>query len=230
VMDLGAKSDTWPGGRQRTECLCTADRSENARFCRVEGISASSTRVALACDFIPAVTRTGVLNPGRAQAVVPPGEMLQVQQLPPAVTRSPADSPAARRVACMATLSSSRVASCSRGRRGARAPVMVPVSCFPGPAGTIRPGGGGCRSSHRSTARASHARPFTDPRAALNFMTTSAGTRPRSLTSMPWDLAHTRTAVEPAGPSPALRPLRPGRREPAGARRAESTYLVSRER
>ena len=43
---------------------------------------------------------------------------------------------------------------------------------------------------------------------------------------MPWDLAHTRTAVEPAGPPPALRPLRPGRREPAGARRAESTYLA----
>src|SRR6478672_13897730 len=30
---------------------------------------------------------------------------------------------------------------------------MVPVSCFPGPAGTIRPGGG-CRSGHGSTARA----------------------------------------------------------------------------
>jgi hypothetical protein len=90
-------------------------------FCRVEGISASSTRVALACGFILAVTRTGVLNPGRAQAVVPLGEMLQVQQLPPAVIRSPADSPAARRVVCMAALGSSRVASCSRGRRGARA-------------------------------------------------------------------------------------------------------------
>jgi hypothetical protein len=78
-------------------------------------------KVALACGLILAVTRTGALNPGRAQAVVPPGEMLQVQQLPPAMIRSPADSPAARRVACMATVSSSRVASCSRGRRGARA-------------------------------------------------------------------------------------------------------------
>jgi hypothetical protein len=53
--------------------------------------------VALACGFILAVTRAGVLNPGRAQAVVPLGEMLQVQQLPPAVIRSPADSPAGRR-------------------------------------------------------------------------------------------------------------------------------------
>jgi hypothetical protein len=116
--------------------------------------------VALACGLILAVTRTGVLNPGRARAVVPPGEMLQVQQLPPAMIGSPADSPAARRVVCMATVSSSRVASCSRGapgRQGMKAPVMVPVSCLPGPAETIRPGGGGCRSGHRSTARASWA-------------------------------------------------------------------------
>jgi hypothetical protein len=98
----------------------------------VEGISASRTRVALACGFILAVTRAGVLSPGRAQAVVPPGEMLQVQQLPPAVIRSPADSPAARRVVCMAALSSSRVASCSRGRRGVKAPVMVPGQLLPG--------------------------------------------------------------------------------------------------
>jgi hypothetical protein len=68
-------------------------------------------------------------------------------------------------VVCMAAVSSSRAASCSRGRQGMKAPVTVPVSCFPGPAGTIRPGGGGgCRSSHSSTARAWHARPFTDPR------------------------------------------------------------------
>src|SRR5579863_9990787 len=30
--------------------------------------------------------------------------------------------------------------------------------------------------------------------AALNLTTSSAGTRPRSLTSMPWDLAHSRTS------------------------------------
>jgi hypothetical protein len=82
---------------------------------RVEGISASRTRVALACGLILAVTRAGVSGPGRAQAVVPPGEMLQARQLPPAVIRSPAGGPAARRAVCMATVSSSRVASCSRG-------------------------------------------------------------------------------------------------------------------
>ena len=44
-------------------------------ICRVEGISASSTRVALALarGCILAVTRTSVLSPGRARAVVPPG-------------------------------------------------------------------------------------------------------------------------------------------------------------
>jgi hypothetical protein len=139
-----------------------------ALTCRVEGISACSTRggAGLRLDPRSDPNRRINLNPGRAQAVVPPGEMLQLQQLPPAVIRSPADSPAAGRVVCMAALSSSRVASCSRapGRRGMKAPVMVPVSCFPGPAGTIRPGGGASRSSHGSTARAWHARPFTDPR------------------------------------------------------------------
>ena len=104
----------------------------NVLNCRVEGISASSTRVALACGFILAVTRTGVLNPGRARAVVPPGEMLQVQQLPPAVIRSPADSPAARRVVCMAAVSSSRVASCSRGRRGHEGARDGPRQLLPG--------------------------------------------------------------------------------------------------
>ena len=86
----------------------------SARFCRVEGISASSTRVALAlaCGCILAVTRTGVLSPGRSCR---PAGMLQVQQLPLAVIRSRADSPAARRMACMAAVSSSRVAWCSRG-------------------------------------------------------------------------------------------------------------------
>ena len=46
------------------------------------------------------------------------------------------------------------------------------------------------------------------PIAALNFTTSSAGTRPRSLTSMPWDLAHSRTAVESVPLALAgLRPL-----------------------
>jgi hypothetical protein len=44
--------------------------------------------------------------------------MLQVQQLAPAVIRSPAGSPAARRVVGMAALSSSRAASCSPGAPG----------------------------------------------------------------------------------------------------------------
>lgn len=80
---------------------------------RVEGISVSSTRVALAlaCGCDP----NWRIKPGRAQAVVPPGGMLQVQQLPPAVIRSPADGPAARRVVGMAALSSSRVTSCHGG-------------------------------------------------------------------------------------------------------------------
>ena len=102
---------------RRTVYLYIVVLGVNARFCRVEGISASSTRaaLALACGLILAATRAGVLNPGRAQAVVPPGEMLRVQQLPPAVIRSPADSPAARRMACMAAVSSSRVTSCPGG-------------------------------------------------------------------------------------------------------------------
>ena len=58
--------------------------------------------------------------------------MLQFQQLPPDVVRSPAGSLAARRVVCMAAVSSSRVASCSRGRRGVKAPVMVPGQVLPG--------------------------------------------------------------------------------------------------
>ena len=45
--------------------------------------------------------------------------------------------------------------------------------------------------------------------AALNFTTSPAGTRPRFLTSMPWDLAHSRTATGSAA-SAARRPPRPG--------------------
>lgn len=65
--------------------------------------------------------------------------------------------------------------------------------------------------------------------AAWNLATSSLGTRPRSLTSMPCDLAHSRTAVG-SGPLvlDALRRLWPGRRvtEP-GARRAALRYGAS---
>ena len=62
--------------------------------------------VALACGFILAVIRAGVLDPGRAPGGRAARRDAWVQQLPPAVIRSPA----ARRVVCMATVSSSRVA------------------------------------------------------------------------------------------------------------------------
>ena len=57
--------------------------------------------------------------------------------------------------------------------------------------------------------------------AALNRATSSAGTRPRSFTSMPCALAHSRTSVLSTPSARALRPLRPGRRPPA--RRAACT-------
>jgi hypothetical protein len=47
--------------------------------------------------------------------------------------------------------------------------------------------------------------------AALNLATSSAGTRPRSVTSMPCALAHSRTSVVF---SPLAAPPRPGRRDP----------------
>ena len=54
------------------------------------------------------------------------------------------------------------------------------------------------------------------PVADLNLTTSSAGTRPRSLTSMSWDLAHSRTAVGSGPPTLArLRLVRPGRRAAA---------------
>jgi hypothetical protein len=56
-----------------------------------------------------------------------------------------------------------------------------------------------------------HLRPYF-PVAALNLTTSSAGTRPRSLTSMPWVLAHSRTSVVFSPFVGALRPLRAGRR------------------
>ena len=49
------------------------------------------------------------------------------------------------------------------------------------------------------------------PVAALNLTASSAGTRPRSLTSMPWALAYSRTSVVFGPLVGALRPLRGGR-------------------
>ena len=135
--------------------LCMAALGANARICRVEGISASRARVALAlaCGLILAVTRVGVVDPGRA-----PGGRAARRDASGSAAAAGRDQ-GCRRAAwrpggavCMAAVSSSRVAWCSRGRRGVKAPVMVPVRCFPGPAGTIRPGGGGCRSGHGSAA------------------------------------------------------------------------------
>jgi hypothetical protein len=67
--------------------------------------------------------------------------------------------------------------------------------------------------------------------AALNLTISSAGTRPRSLTSMPWDFAHSRTAVESVPLAlAALCPFRPGRRggDPA-ARRAAPRITLRRQ-
>ena len=59
--------------------------------------------------------------------------------------------------------------------------------------------------------------------AALNLTTSSAGTRPRSFTSMPCALAHSRTSVLSTPSACALRPLRAGRRVLPPARRAACT-------
>ena len=59
--------------------------------------------------------------------------------------------------------------------------------------------------------------------AALNLTTSSAGTRPRSFTSMPWALAHSRTSVAFSPVAEVLRPLRAGRRAPPLTRRAAPT-------
>ena len=59
--------------------------------------------------------------------------------------------------------------------------------------------------------------------AALNLTTSSAGTRPRSFTSMPWALAHSRTSVAFSPVAEVLRPLRGGRRAPPLTRRAAPT-------
>jgi hypothetical protein len=60
------------------------------------------------------------------------------------------------------------------------------------------------------------------PAAALNLTTSSAGTRPRSLTSMPCVLAHSRTSVVFSPFAGAVRPLRAGRLMPAPTRRKRS--------
>ena len=58
------------------------------------------------------------------------------------------------------------------------------------------------------------------PVASLNLATSSAGTRPRSFTSMPWALAHSRTSVVFGSPAAGLRAPRAGRRAAPPARRA----------
>ena len=58
------------------------------------------------------------------------------------------------------------------------------------------------------------------PVAALNLTTSSAGTRPRSFTSMPWTLAHSRTSVAFSPFAGARCTVRAGRREPLGRRAA----------
>jgi site-specific recombinase XerD len=68
------------------------------------------------------------------------------------------------------------------------------------------------------------------PVAALNFTTSSAGTRPRSLTSMPWALAHSRTSPVFSPLAAARRPVRAGRRAAPLARRAALTYCASASR
>jgi hypothetical protein len=62
------------------------------------------------------------------------------------------------------------------------------------------------------------------PVAAWNLTTSSAGTRPRSLTSMPCALAHSRTSVLSGPDFGVLRPLRAGPRLPLPVRRAALTY------
>lgn len=59
--------------------------------------------------------------------------------------------------------------------------------------------------------------------AALNLTTNSAGTRPRSFTSMPCALAHSRTSVVFSVLTDPVRPARAGRREPPLIRRAALT-------
>jgi hypothetical protein len=73
---------------------------------------------------------------------------------------------------------------------------------------------------------ARHAGPYF-PDAALNLTTSSAGVRPRSLTSMPCDLAQAPDlgAVRPAGTAPA-----PALRGPPCTRSTPSSHDVPRER
>jgi hypothetical protein len=67
------------------------------------------------------------------------------------------------------------------------------------------------------------------PVAALNFTTSSAGTRQRSFTSMPCALAHSRTSVVFSPLADPRRPPRAGRREPntTDLRRAGSHEAVT---
>ena len=59
--------------------------------------------------------------------------------------------------------------------------------------------------------------------AALNLTTSSAGTRPRSFTSMPCALAHSRTSVVFSPLAAPRRPPRAARRDPPLTRRPART-------
>jgi len=92
--------------------------------------------------------------------------MLQFQQLPPDVVRSPAGSLAARRVVCMAAVSSSRVASCpgAPGRPGHEGTRDGPRQVL---SGTGRDDPARRRlpvQSQEYGASLTVERPFTDPR------------------------------------------------------------------
>jgi hypothetical protein len=115
----------------------------------------------------------------------------------------------------------------------AESPIGVPQTCFATPArwcagdGQTHQGSGhawpylGLTCSTRSAATSDWSKGMAVMGrsywlvAALNLTTSSAGTRPRSFTSMPWTLAHSRTSVEFRPLAEARRPLRAGRRVPS---------------
>jgi hypothetical protein len=97
--------------------------------------------------------------------------------------------------------------------RGAPADRLVTRSPFPREA---VPAFGGPAGSHSAG--------LDFPVAALNLATRSAGIRPRSLTSMPWALAHSRTSVVPGRAAEALRAPPAELLVPSRARRPSPYY------
>jgi hypothetical protein len=78
------------------------------------------------------------------------------------------------------------------------------------------------KSECHSPSGREHPRPYC-PVAALNLAASSAGIRPRSFTSMPCALAHSRTSVLSTPLAGVLRLPRDGRGMPPPARRAAFT-------